>query len=342
MRQSTLVIDAIIPPEQEQRVLTLSPQLTVLKGISPENLARAEVIYTIRGQFDPAAAPQLRWVQTNGVGVNHLVGSPIAQRGIPVANVCGAYSPAVAECAVGLLVTINRRFHLCHSLQAARQWPQSHASLAGRNCAGGRLGIIGYGSIGRHCARIAHGMGMKILALKRDPQVRKQEAVFSFPGAGDPEGQLPVAWFGMGQLPEMLGQCDAAIITLPLTEATRGFVGRAALAAMPPHAVLINVGRGGLLDEAALIEQLQQGRLGGAGLDVFATEPLPADSPLWTLPNVVITPHIASYTDDQLQLAAEVLIENLRRDLAGRPLAPCACGARGRIRLAARPAKEPF
>ena len=181
------------------------------------------------------------------------------------------------------------------------------------------MGIIGYGSIGRQIAKIAQALGMKVLACKREPD-KKCQTSYRIPGTGDPEGRIPEAWFGTDQLTLMLGRCDVAVITLPLTPATRGLVGKQELEALPSHAYVLNVGRGPVLDEAALIDSLQMGRLAGAALDVFDLEPLPVENPLWRLPNVLVMPHIASWTKLQSYRAAEVLIENLSRYLKGEPL----------------------
>jgi phosphoglycerate dehydrogenase-like enzyme len=180
------------------------------------------------------------------------------------------------------------------------------------------MGIVGYGNIGRHLARIANAMGMTVLACKRDPAVKKDTS-FSFPATGDPKGVIPAAWFGIEELDKMLPVTDVAVVTLPLTPVTRGLIGRPQLETLPKHAIVISVGRGGVVDEQALAAMLVEGRLGGAGLDVFANEPLAPQSPLWKAPNVIMAPHIASYTREQQELAAEVLIENLQRDLAGKP-----------------------
>ena len=204
--------------------------------------------------------------------------------------------------------------------QLRGEWPADFPGLVAEKCCGRTLGIVGYGSIGRRVARLADALGMTILACKRRPAIRREKECH-FPGlVGDPEGDLPRAWFGPTQLAEMFAACDAVAVALPAAPSTVGLIGAPELAALPAHAHFVNVGRGAVVDEAALIESLRSGRLAAAGLDVFAVEPLPADSPLWKLPNVFITPHVASYTRDQALVASEILVENLTRDLTGRPL----------------------
>jgi phosphoglycerate dehydrogenase-like enzyme len=140
------------------------------------------------------------------------------------------------------------------------------------------------------------------------------------PGTGDPQGELPEAFFGLDRLDEMLPQCDYVLVVLPLTDQTRHVLNARTLALLKPTAFVINYGRGALIDEPALVAALQAGRLGGAALDVFEQEPLPASSPLWTLPNVILTPHISGWTARYDELAVQLFGDNLRRYLAGEPL----------------------
>lgn len=311
-----VLIDAPLPGEHAEKIRRLSPRIELVEGLSKTALRNAQVIYTYFARFDPVDAPKLRWVQLVTIAAEHVMNTPIARSGIPISNVRGAYAVAVAEFAIGMLLAMTRRFPVSHSLQLKSEWMQD---FEGENCYGKTMGIVGYGSVGRQIARIADAMGMKVLACKRRPEIR-QDTSFHLPNTGDPEGYIPQVWFGIEQVRQMLRVTDYAVITLPETPATRRVIGKRELEALPPHAYLISVGRGPVIDEAALIDCLRSGRLAGAGLDVFPSEPLPADSPFWKLPNVIVTPHIASYTKEQAALAAEVLIENLSRDLRNEPL----------------------
>jgi phosphoglycerate dehydrogenase-like enzyme len=314
------LIDAPLPAPQAERIAELCPGVELLHGLSPEALKRADVVYTNFGKFDPADAPRLRWVQVCSAAVNHILAGPLRGFAGPIANVRGAYTIAVAELTISLLLALGRRFGATHTLQMRSEWPPELPPLVADKCHGKTLGVVGYGSIGRRVARIADALGMTILACKRRPEIR-QEKECVFPGLlGDPRGEIPRAWYGPAQLPEMFAACDAVAVALPAAPTTLGLIGEAALAALPAHAHFVNIGRGTVVDEAALIERLRGGKLAAAGLDVFAIEPLPANSPLWTLPNVFITPHVASYTRDQAMVATEVLVENLTRHLTGRPL----------------------
>lgn len=312
-----VALDAPLPPASRARLLALSPRVQTLDGLAPETLARADVVFLgARGRLDPAAAPRLRWVQFNSAGIGGLAGSQLAHSGIPVANASGAYSTMVAEMALVLLLALRRRLPLCFELQRAQVWRGDMALLRGSSCRGLTLGILGYGSIGREVARLAHAFGMRILACKRQPK-RRTDLHFCLPGTGDPEGVLPDAWFGLEELHAMLTRCDALVVALPGSVSTERLVSRAALERLPAHALLVNVGRGSVVDEPALLEALRCGRIAGVGLDVFAAEPLSPSSPWWSAPNTIITPHIGSDTVEQAALAAEVLLENVRRDLAG-------------------------
>ena len=318
--QVAVLVDALLPREQAEKIRRLSPRIELIEGLSEVALRKAQVIYTHQAPFDPADAPDLRWVQVSTAGVDYILNRPVAHSGIPITNVRGAYTLAVAELAIGMLLAMTRRFPVSRSLQLRSKWPEDSLTLQGENCHGKTMGIIGYGSIGRHVARIAQAMGIKVLACKRRPDVKQEATGFRLPNTGDAEGAIPEAWFGPEQIHQMLRGADFAVVALPLTSATRGLIGKRELEALPAHAYVINVGRGPVIDEAALIDCLQAGRLAGAGLDVFASEPLVADSPLWKRPNVIVMPHRGSWTKEQVPLAVAVLIENLSRDLAHRPL----------------------
>jgi phosphoglycerate dehydrogenase-like enzyme len=310
-----------IKPAKVAQIRRLSRRLVVCRGATAQDLHNAHVIHCEGPGLDPALYPNLAFVQTDSSAVHHLVDSPLARSGIAVCNVRGAYTPAVAEFAISLMLSLTRRLPRCAQLQASSTWVDDyvHGGVRGINCCGKTLGIIGYGSIGRQVARIAHAMGMRVMVCKRRPQDRRQKPGLN-DGVGDSEGKLPASWFSFEQLPRMLPKLDVCMITLPLTAQTRGLMNGYRLAMLPRRALLINVGRGGIVDEGALRDALHRGDLAGAALDVLQNEPLPSSSTLWQTPNLIITPHIASYTDEQPDLAADVLLENLRRWLAGEPL----------------------
>jgi phosphoglycerate dehydrogenase-like enzyme len=192
--------------------------------------------------------------------------------------------------------------------------------LAGRRLRGRTALIVGYGSVGREAARLLHAAGMRILAVKADPSARLDPG-WREPGTGDPDGTLPQVLAGPGRLHELVAEADFVVVSLPITDRTRGIVDASVLAAMRPDAWIVNVGRGALIDEAALLEVLPLGRIGGAVLDVLVEEPLPAGHPLWSAPNCLVTPHVSGIggLDAFWHAAAQLLAENLRRDLDGAP-----------------------
>ena len=317
----TLVVDeAVLPSAAADRIRSLA-NIELIDRMSPAALERADVVFTRMGTFDPADAPRLQWVQTESASIAHLTETKLAASGLPVANARGALSPNVAELAIGLLLALTRRLTGCHRLQAEGVWPEVavHQALYGDACYGRTLGVLGYGSIGRQVARIASGLGMSILACTRSGQ-RTQCGGFHLPNTGDMAGELPVGWFGPAQLEEMLPGCDAVVMSLPLTAATRHLIGGEQLGWLPRHAFLVDVGRGGVLDLDALHTALLESRLAGAALDVYEQEPLPSAHPLWRAPNLIMSPHIGAGTKNRNDFVAEVLIENLSRCVSNRPL----------------------
>lgn len=271
----------------------------------------------------PAAeqTPRLRWVQTYFAGVDSwLARAGDRAKGVSVTTASGIHGPNMGE--YSLMMMLAWEHALPELLEYQRQgvWPaQRRKMLLPGELRGATLGVVGYGSIGREAARQACALGMRVLACKRDPN-RREDAGWILPGTGDPHGELPAQYYAIKQLGEMLGQCDYVLLSMALTPATRHIIDAAALQSMKPSAVLVNVARGGLVDEPALIEALRSGAIRGAGLDVFEQEPLPQDSPLWSLPNVLLTPHVAGITPALGERLMMLFAENLRRYLAGEPL----------------------
>lgn len=317
-----ILINATLDESFIQQIKAMSPEISLVNNgnegaLTADLLKDAEVLYSLAADFPMEAAPNLKWLQMNSAAVNQLAGLPILQSDVVVTNVSGAYTTAVAECAMAMLLGMARRLPLGFALQGRREW-DSYV-MQGYDLYGKTLGIVGYGSIGRHIGRLAHGFGMKILACKRQPEERRDTG-FALPGTGDAEGGLPEAWYGVDEIEKMCALSDILVITLPLTDHTRNIIGRAELAALPAGAFVINVGRGGVLNEAALLELLKSGHIAAAALDVFENEPLPADSPMWDAPNLMVLPHIASWTVSQPERAAAIFIENVKRYVTGEPL----------------------
>jgi phosphoglycerate dehydrogenase-like enzyme len=204
--------------------------------------------------------------------------------------------------------------------QNENNWPEDRWSLFLPDEIRGRtLGILGYGSIGREIARLAKAFGMKVLASKRDAK-RIDHQGYTLPGTGDPDGTVLDRIYPGEATKMMVSECDYVVVTLPETPATKHSVDESVFRAMKPNCFLINVGRGAVIQEDDLIMALRKAWIAGAGLDVFEAEPLSADSPLWKMENVLITPHISGFTPQYDVRAAAIFEENLRRYIAEEPL----------------------
>ena len=269
---------------------------------------------------DLGRTPSLRWMQVMSAGVENLVG-PGARgpwpAGVELTNARGVYAIPIAQYTIAAILHVAERVDARRAQQALARWPDDEEPFIGAPLRGRTLVLVGYGGIGREIARLAVAHGLRVVAVKANPAIRAEDG-FRVAGTGDPDGTLPDRIVGLDELATVAAEADFVSVTLPLTAASQGVVSRAVIAALPAHAWLINTGRGPVVDEAALDEALAAGRLGGAVLDVFGEEPLPSSSPLWTRPNVVVTPHIAgSGAPDEIQA---LVTENLRRFVTGEPL----------------------
>jgi phosphoglycerate dehydrogenase-like enzyme len=247
--------------------------------------------------------PRLRWVQLPTMGYD-----PVELHGVPagvtVTTAGDAYGPTVAEHAVTLLLALVRKLPEAVRNAEQHRWDQSHATTIG-TLHGATVAVVGFGNLGREVATRLRGFGARILAVTRS-------------GRPDPLADEVVA---ADRLHDALGRSDAVVLAVPLNARTRHLIDARALAAMQPHGIVINVARGGVVDQTALTAALAEGRIGGAGLDVTDPEPLPPDDPLWTLPNALITPHVAGYGGDVAPRRILALVErNLRAFIEGRPL----------------------
>jgi len=226
----------------------------------------------------------------------------------------------MAEHALAMILAFRWRLQTMWRFQARSEWPQGRWDLfAAPELRGSTLGLVGYGAIARELARQAQALGMRVLATNRSGQRRPYRG-FSEAGVGDPEALIPEEIYPTAQLPSMLAQSDYVVVLAPLTSETRHLIDAVAFEAMKPAAFFFNLARGGLVDETAMIEALQQDQIAGAGLDVFQEEPLPADSPLWQLENVIVSPHVSGFTPRYDDRASDLFAENLGRYLGGEPL----------------------
>jgi phosphoglycerate dehydrogenase-like enzyme len=264
-------------------------------------------------------APQLKWIQLLSAGADHAIGALKSDR-IAMTTASGIHATAISEYTLASMLAYAHRFHLMLRAQLKHEWMRTGAFRGNiSELSGKTIGIIGYGSIGRETARLARALGMRVLALKHDPNTHRDPG-WCPPNLGDPEGVIPEKFYGADQREEILRESDYISLTLPLTEHTRKLIGAREIAAMRPGAFIVNIGRGEVIDESALIDALRAGKIGGAGLDVFEKEPLPPESPLWDFENVILTPHMSGANSGYMDKACELFADNLRRFNSGQPL----------------------
>jgi len=317
-------------PRETERIRAIHPSLEVVaapyvedesfrhsrQGSSIETLRAAAppISEEVRAAFERAEialsldvpvgvadwAPSLKWVHVIGAGTDHLAGAGLAEHGIVVTNSSGVAARSIAEFVLGRLLMIWKRFPEQADLQRRKVWGPTF----GRTIAGSTISIVGVGAIGGQLARLLKALGATVLGLKRTP----------VPGL--PIDQL----YGPDGLHAMLARSDAVVLAAPAADTTHHLIDAKALAAMQTGTVLVNIARGSLIDEAALVESLQTGHLGAAVLDVFEHEPLPASSPLWEFPNCYISAHCSVSLDRYVDDVMAIFEENLRRYLKGEPL----------------------
>jgi phosphoglycerate dehydrogenase-like enzyme len=290
------------------------PQLEIVlrnryDGIE-EHLRDAEVFFTLSlrpEQF--AVATKLRWIHSPSAAVHQFMFAELIDSPVVLTNSREVHGPVVAEHVIAVVFALAKKIPMAAILQHKRMWGQETMWNNGarlREIAGATLGLIGVGSIGRRVGQMASALGMRVIAVRKHPEKEK------------PEGVAEV--FPPSALNDLLKQSDYVVVAAPLIAATDGLINAARLAVMKPDAFLINVGRGPQVDETALADTLRCCRIAGAALDVFDREPLPEDSPLWDLPNLLITPHTAGLTEKLWHRHYELFSDNLRRYLAGQPL----------------------
>jgi phosphoglycerate dehydrogenase-like enzyme len=289
--------------------------------VPDEVWSRVEVLYTNNVIPTPEQAPQLRWIQFHWAGIDHVIDAPILNKPDVVATtLSGAAASKLAEYAVLMMLALGHQLPALISNQMKAEWPRDRwERFTPQELSESTVGIIGYGSIGRQIARLLHTFGATILATKRDP-MHPEDTGYIPDGQGDPSGDLVRRLYPPQAIRSMFRECDFVVITVPLTSETRKLIGAEELAALKPNAYLIDISRGGIIDQAALLSALKDNRIAGAALDVFSEEPLPSDHPLWKLPNVIITPHISGITPFYDQRALALFTENLQRYLEGSPL----------------------
>lgn len=237
-----------------------------------------------------AAAQKLQWVHIHSAGADRSVYLALQERGVRVLTSSGANAPVVAQTAVLGLLALARRWPVLMAAQREQRWAPLIATGLPRDLQGQTAVIVGWGPVGQEIGRLLGALGLDVVVVRRS---------------------------GGAPLRDALPRADWLVLACPLTAQTRGMIGEGELALLSPQAHLVNVARGEVVDEPSLIEALGMGRIAGAYLDVFATEPLPADSPLWALPNVIVTPHSAGFSDGNEERVTRMFLDNLQRWAAG-------------------------
>ena len=272
-------------------------------------LPRAEVVLgwaVTAANF--ASAARLEWIQVTAAGVGPLLFPALVESKVVVTNGRGLHAVAMAEHTLAVLLAFARKLHLARDAQRERRWIQDElwSQLPGFGELGGTtLGLVGLGSVGRAIAERARALGTRVIAVRRHPARDAAPAD---------------AQWGPEALPRLLEESDWLVLAVPLTAETRGLIGAPELGRIKPGATLVNLGRGALVNEAALIDALASGRIAGAALDVFEREPLDPGSPLWGMPQVILTPHVSGLGPRYWERAVGLFRDNLGRFLAGESL----------------------
>jgi phosphoglycerate dehydrogenase-like enzyme len=248
------------------------------------------------------ACPQVRWVHSRSAGIDGVLFPELVESDVLLTNGTGVFSRSLGEFALAAILYFAKDLHRMLRNQKAAHWEQFDVEeIAGRT-----VGIVGYGDIGRAVAKHVRSMDMKVLALKRHPPESADALIDGF--------------YRPGQLNQMLGECDYLVVAAPLTSETHHMLSDAQMAAMKPSAVLINIGRGPVVDQAALVRALTANQLRGAALDVFEREPIPVGDPIWKLENVLVSPHCADHTKDWLNNAMSFFLKQYDRFSSGQAL----------------------
>jgi phosphoglycerate dehydrogenase-like enzyme len=287
-----------------------------------EAMAEAEVLLGFWGQMlvelypTPEAlrrqAPKLRWIQLTSAGMDRAARSGLVESEFLLTSASGLHATPIGEYVLCVMLMFCKGAPRFVRAQERREWTRSMP----QELLGKTVGVVGLGHIGGEVARLAKAFGCRVIATRRSAQ------------AGATAEHVDTLLPSTG-LPELLRESDFVVLAIPLTNDTRHLIGEAELRTMKPGAVLINIARGAIVDEAALVRALKEGWIGGAGLDVFEREPLPPESELWDLENVILSPHISGGTEIYNQRAVAIFCENLRRYLAGEPLMNLADAQRG-------------
>jgi phosphoglycerate dehydrogenase-like enzyme len=323
-----ILITFPLADELINRIRGISPQLHIIvspakkvDGIPNDVWEKVDILFTDNIIPPIEKTQNLKWIQFMSAGLDYWAGSELFTKpGLKITSMSGAGASQMAEHVVMMMLALGHKLPLMMASQRKADWPRDRfEKFQPIELRDATVGIVGYGSIGRQVARLLTPFGMTVLATKRDAKSPDEHGYIP-EGLGDPTGSLVHRLYPAEALRSMLKISDFIIVCVPLTNNTKGLFNASAFASIKPGAFLIDVSRGKVIEHGGLIKALQEGRLAGAALDVFTEEPLPAESPLWGMTNVILSPHIADNSANFDQRACELFSENLHRYLAGIPL----------------------
>ena len=301
----------VMPRSFVDRLRRDFPQHTFLDAWDRDALRRvlpeADAAFTPFVDRDAfASASRLRWVQSPAVGVGSLMFPELLASPVVITSARGIRARSIAEHVLGVTIALARRLPAALRAQAAHRWVQNEIETEARALQGQRMGLVGLGAIGLELVKIAAPFGFRISAIRRR-------------AGGPPPDGVEAVWTP-DRLPDLLSQSDVVVLAAPHTPETKRLIGRPQLDQIKHGALLVNVARGRLVDDEAVVDALGDGRLGGAALDVFTREPLDPSSPYWDLPNVIVTPHTSGAMKDYWTPLVALFADNLRRFEKGEPL----------------------
>lgn len=316
--------------QQRKRIHEVSDslKLTVIPVMKADEItdarwAETDVLYTGGVLPDADKAPNLQWVQFNSAGIDPFQDHPLLQKkNVIVTTMSGVITGQIAEYVMMAMLAFGQKLPELNRLKAGRVWPSEDEKwddLLPIELRHSTVGILGYGSIGRQVARLLQPFDATVLAAKKDV-MRPEDKGYILEGMGDPHGDFFDRLYPIEALHSLLEESDFVVVSLPLTDETEHLLDEDAFQSMKPTAYLINVGRGELVDQDALVAALREKRIAGAALDVFEEEPLPEESPLWDFENVILSPHISGLSHHLQEETLTLFIENLNRYLAELPL----------------------
>jgi len=323
-----VLITVQFSPELLSKIQAVSPQLELITitardpgDVQEEAWQEIEILYTHKVLPESDQAPQLKWVQFHRAGNERFLDAPILRKpGFKATSMSGASAPQVAEYVLEMLLALGHKLPELYGYQNLAEWPKDRIDRFNpRELNLSTVGIVGYGSIGRQVARLLQAFGATILATKHDAMHPADEGYIPA-GMGDPRGDYLQLLYPAEALNSMLQECDFVVVCVPLTKETQNLIGEAQLGVMKRSAYLVDVSRGGVINHTALIQALEGKQIAGAALDVYPEEPLDADHPLWKMPNVILTPHIAGVSQEYNSRAVALFVENLERYLKGEKL----------------------